>query len=52
MEFWKQQEGVGVSHITLNLKPSQRPAKEVLQELIEDVLPSFCATPVNDATAS
>ena len=41
MEFWKQQESVGVSHITLNLKPSKRPGKEVLQELIEFVLPHF-----------
>lgn len=52
MEFWKQQESVGVSHITLNLKPSQRPAKEVLQELIEDVLPSFSATAENESSAS
>lgn len=51
MEFWKQQESVGVSHITLNLKPSQRPAKDVLQELIEDVLPSFSATEENETIA-
>ncbi|WEH90747.1 hypothetical protein PX669_18655 (plasmid) [Acinetobacter soli] len=41
MEFWKQQEQDGVAHITLNLKPTRRPAKEVLQELIEDVVPHF-----------
>lgn len=51
MEFWKQQESVGVSHITLNLKPSQRPAKEVLQELIEEVLPSFTTDPGGDTVA-
>ncbi|MGB8928967.1 MAG: LLM class oxidoreductase [Pantoea agglomerans] len=45
MEFWKQQEAAGVSHITLNLKPSRRPGKEVLQELIENVLPHFSAIP-------
>lgn len=41
MEFWKQQEEAGVSHITLNLKPTRRPAKEVMQELIEEVVPHF-----------
>lgn len=41
MEFWKQQEQDGVAHITLNLKPTRRPANEVLQELIEEVVPHF-----------
>ena len=41
MEFWEQQRQDGVSHITLNLKPTRRPAKEVLQELIEYVVPQF-----------
>lgn len=41
MEFWKQQEADGVAHITLNLKPTRRPAKEVLQELLEEVVPHF-----------
>lgn len=41
MEFWEQQRLDGVAHITLNLKPTRRPTKEVLQELIEDVVPHF-----------
>lgn len=41
MEFWEQQRQDGVAHITLNLKPTRRPAKEVLQELIEEVVPHF-----------
>lgn len=41
MEFWEQQRQDGVAHITLNLKPTRRPAKEVLQELVEYVVPHF-----------
>lgn len=37
-EFWQAQQEQGLSHITLNLKPTQRPADEVLQDLAENVL--------------
>lgn len=37
-EFWQAQHEQGLSHITLNLKPTQRPADEVLQDLAENVL--------------
>lgn len=39
--LWKRQQAEGVSHIALNLKPSRRPAEEVLAELAEYVLPHF-----------
>lgn len=41
VELWKTQEEQGVSHVALNLKPSRRPAEEVMQELAEFVLPHF-----------
>lgn len=34
-------EKLGVNHVALNLKASQRPAEEVMQELAEYVLPHF-----------
>jgi hypothetical protein len=36
-------EAEGVSHVMLNMKPSRRPAKEVMDELAEHVLPLFPA---------
>ncbi|MFF8811539.1 TIGR03571 family LLM class oxidoreductase [Streptomyces pactum] len=33
--------GLGVSHVSFNLRPSERPVEEVLRELAEDVLPHF-----------
>ncbi len=41
VEFWKNQQAQGVAHITINLKPTRRPAKEVMQELVENVVPHF-----------
>ncbi len=38
-EFWAQQREEGLSHVIINLKPTRRPAAEVLQELAENVLP-------------
>lgn len=37
-------QGIGVNHIAMNLKASQRPVTEVLQELAEYVLPEFAST--------
>lgn len=41
IEFWQEQQSLGLAHVTINLKPSRRSAKEVLQELIDDILPHF-----------
>jgi hypothetical protein len=41
IRLWERQREEGVSHVALNLKPLKRPAKEVLQELEEYVLPYF-----------
>jgi len=40
-------EQIGVNHIVFNLKYGQRPACEVIEELIEHVLPRFHAHPTN-----
>lgn len=40
-QLWMLQQEQGVNHVAFNLKPSRRPAKEVLQELSEFVLPHF-----------
>ena len=40
-EFWAQEQEKGLSHLALNLKPTNRPADEVLQELAEYVLTKF-----------
>lgn len=41
--LWKADEAAGVSHVVLNLKPTRRPASEILAELAEFVLPAFPA---------
>lgn len=41
IQLWEQQQKQGVSHVALNLKPARRPAREVLQEMAEFVLPHF-----------
>jgi luciferase-type oxidoreductase len=43
VEFFGEQERAGVSHVVLNMKPTRRPAMEVLDELGEYVLPHFPA---------
>lgn len=45
IERWYQQQELGVAHVTLNMKPSQRPAEEVIAEMAEHVLPLFCGAP-------
>jgi len=41
IDLWKRQTDEGVSHVALNMKISRRPAREVLDELAEHVLPHF-----------
>jgi len=41
IDLWTMQQAQGVNHVALNLKPSRRPAEEVMQELAEFVLPQF-----------
>lgn len=40
-DFWAKEQEKGVTHLALNLKPTNRPAEEVLQELAEYVLTKF-----------
>ncbi|WGF90283.1 LLM class oxidoreductase [Marinivivus vitaminiproducens] len=48
IDLWKRQRDEGVSHIAINLRISQRPARQVLDELGEHVLPVF---PAADTTS-
>jgi hypothetical protein len=41
IDRWYKHQEQGVTHVALNLKPSQRPAEDVLDELGEHVLPLF-----------
>lgn len=41
IEFWKMQEEAGVAHVGLHMKPTRRPASDILDELAEFVLPHF-----------
>lgn len=41
IELWKRQRDEGVSHVALNMKIARRPAREILDELGEHVLPIF-----------
>lgn len=47
--LWERQREQGVSHVALNLKSLRRPAREVLQELAEFVLPRFPCSGVRHA---
>jgi luciferase-type oxidoreductase len=47
IEFWREQEKAGISHVVLNLKPTRRPATDILDELAEYVLPHFPALVVS-----
>ncbi|MCP2041568.1 luciferase-type oxidoreductase [Neisseria sp. HSC-16F19] len=38
LEYWQEQQEQGLAHVTINLKPSRRPAAEMLQDLAENVL--------------
>lgn len=41
IDYWEMQKEQGLSHMLLNLKPSQRDAKEMLDEFGEHILPVF-----------
>jgi luciferase-type oxidoreductase len=41
IDLWSMQQEQGVNHVAINLKPSRRPAEEIMQELAEFVLPQF-----------
>lgn len=38
LEFWQEQKEQGLAHVTINLKPTRRPALEALQDLAENVV--------------
>lgn len=41
IDYWKKQEAAGISHVVLNLKPSIRNAKDVLEEFGKYIVPAF-----------
>ncbi|RKE36350.1 luciferase-type oxidoreductase [Paraburkholderia sp. BL23I1N1] len=41
IEFWQSQQLAGISHIVLNLKPTLRPAEDILDEIGSHVIPHF-----------
>jgi len=43
IDFWQSQQQAGVSHVVLNMKPTRRPAEEILEELGTHVIPLFPA---------
>lgn len=45
--FFARQRDAGVNHVALNLKPTRRPALEVIDELQQHVLPAFAIAPGN-----
>ena len=40
-EYWESQRQLGLSHVTINFKPTRRPFNEVVQDFSENVLPKF-----------
>lgn len=38
LAFWQEQKAQGLAHVSINLKPTARPAAETLQDLAENVL--------------
>ncbi|MGG2396712.1 LLM class oxidoreductase [Pseudomonas sp. SH1-B] len=45
IDKWQHQRELGVTHVALNMKPSQRSAEDVIDEMAEHVLPLFNAAP-------
>lgn len=43
-DFLMRQREAGINHVALNLKPTRRPALELIDELQEHVLPHFAVT--------
>lgn len=50
--LWREQQDAGVSHVILNLKPTRRPALDILEELAACVLPHFPHHPVAPIAAA
>jgi luciferase-type oxidoreductase len=44
-DFFARQREAGINHIALNLKPTRRPALEVIDELSQHILPAFTVEP-------
>ena len=40
-DFWEQQREQGLSHVTITLKTTQRPFKEVVPDFAVNSLPNF-----------
>jgi luciferase-type oxidoreductase len=51
VELLEQLRGLGVNHVAFNLKYGSRPAAEVLDELVREVVPRFAAAQVTPAAA-
>ncbi|MRW84068.1 TIGR03571 family LLM class oxidoreductase [Pseudoduganella sp. FT26W] len=51
IDRWYQQQELGVTHVALNMKPSQRSAEDVIAEMAEHVLPLFGGSAVAPADA-
>lgn len=45
-DFLLRQREAGINHVALNLKPTRRPALELIDELQEHILPEFVANAV------
>ena len=41
INFWEAQQAAGLSHTALNLKPTRRPAEEILEEFATFIVPQF-----------
>ncbi|WP_311969370.1 LLM class oxidoreductase [Pseudomonas baltica] len=44
-DFFARQREAGINHVALNLKPTRRPALEVIDELQQHILPAFTIAP-------
>ncbi|MET9734785.1 TIGR03571 family LLM class oxidoreductase [Streptomyces sp. NPDC006458] len=51
VDHLEQMAALGVAHVSLNLRPNDRPVEELLHELAEDVLPHFPTPAVRDRPA-
>ena len=41
INFWEAKQAAGLSHTALNLKPTSRPAEEILEEFATFIVPQF-----------
>jgi luciferase-type oxidoreductase len=49
IEHLDEMAGLGVAHVSFNLRPNDRPVDELLHELAEEVLPRFATAPARAA---